>query len=295
MLLHKLKNIFQKAKLPLKDVVQSAVFGGKREDYNFIEEQLILSDIGIETTQKIIKKLKERVKEGVIIGRENIVEELKKILKEILKDPVYFNLDETNIILVSGVNGSGKTTSIGKLANYLVKNEKKVLLGACDTFRAAAFDQIEIWGNRANSFVYIPENEKEPAAAAFESVKYGIENRFDKIIIDTAGRMHTNKNLMEELKKLYNVLKLKFPQLPIFSILIIDATNGKNTLQQAKNFKEAVNIDTIFLTKMDGTAKGGSVITIADELCLPISYIGVGEGIDDLEFFDKDLFVNSIL
>ncbi|MEO0288015.1 MAG: signal recognition particle-docking protein FtsY [candidate division WOR-3 bacterium] len=295
MLLHKLKNIFQKAKLPLKDVVQSAVFGGKREDYDFIEEQLILSDIGVETTQRIIKKLKDRVKEGVIIGRENIVEELKKILKEILKDPVYFNLEETVIILVSGVNGSGKTTSIGKLANYLVKNQKKVLLGACDTFRAAAFDQIEIWGNRANSFVYIPENGKEPAAAAFESVKYGVENGFDKFIIDTAGRMHTNRNLMEELKKLYSVLKLKFPKLRIFSILVIDATNGKNTLQQAKNFKEAVNVDTIFLTKMDGTAKGGSVITIADELSLPISYIGVGEGIEDLEFFDKDLFVDSIL
>lgn len=295
MLLHKLKNIFQKAKLPLKDVVQSAFFGGKREDYEFIEEQLLLSDIGVETTQKIMKKLKDRVKEGVVIGRENIIEELKKILKEILKDPVYFNLEGTSVILVSGVNGSGKTTSIGKLANYLVKNKKKVLLGACDTFRAAAFDQIGIWGNRSNSFVYIPENEKEPAAAAFESVKYGLENDFDKIIIDTAGRMHTNKNLMEELKKLYNVLKLKFPQTPIFSILIIDATNGKNTLQQAKNFKEAVNVDTIFLTKMDGTAKGGSVITIADELSLPISYIGIGEGIEDFEFFDKDLFVDSIL
>ncbi|HAF07279.1 TPA: signal recognition particle-docking protein FtsY, partial [candidate division WOR-3] len=204
MLLHRLKNIFQKGKLPLKDVFQSAVFGGKREDYEFIEEQLLLSDIGVETTQKIIKKLKERVKEGVIIGRENIVEELKKIIKEILKDPLYFDLDEKGIILVSGVNGSGKTTSIGKLANYLVKNEKKVLLGACDTFRAAAFDQIEIWGNRANSFVYLPQNGKEPAAAAFESVNYGIENGYDKMIIDTAGRMHTNKNLMDELKKLYS-------------------------------------------------------------------------------------------
>lgn len=295
MLLHKLKNIFQKGKLPLKEVVQSAFFGGKREDYEFIEEQLLLSDIGVETTQKIIKKLKDRVKEGVIIGRENIVEELKKIIKEILKDPLYFDLNEKGIILVSGVNGSGKTTSIGKLANYLVKNEKKVVLGACDTFRAAAFDQIEIWGDRANSFVYIPKDVKEPAAAAFESVNYGIENGYDKIIIDTAGRMHTNKNLMEELKKLYSVLKNKFPHIPLFSILVIDATNGKNTLHQAKNFKEAVNVDTIFLTKMDGTAKGGSVITIADELSLPISFVGVGESIEDMELFDKNLFVDSIL
>lgn len=295
MLLNRLKNIFQKSKLPLKDIFQSVVFGGKKEDYDFIEEQLILSDIGLNTTEKIIKRLKERVKNNIIVERENIVEELKIVLKDMLKETLLPDFDKKRIILVSGVNGSGKTTSIGKLANLAIKSNKKVLLGACDTFRSAAMEQLAIWGDRTKSSVYIPDNQKDPAAVAFQSVKYGIENSFDIIIIDTAGRMHTNKNLMVEMKKIYDVLYSKYNFMGIFSILVIDATNGKNTLSQAKYFKESSKVDTIFLTKMDGTAKGGSIITIADELDLPISYIGTGENMEDIDIFDKDIFIDSIL
>ncbi|HAV92459.1 TPA: signal recognition particle-docking protein FtsY [candidate division WOR-3 bacterium] len=296
MLLNQIKNIFKKAKLPLNQLLESAFKGGKLEDYDFIEEQLIIADIGMETADKIIKELKRQAREGIVIGRENLLEILKKIISGILLDPIYPNEAELPLILlVSGINGAGKTTTIGKLANMYEKKGKKVLLGACDTFRAAADEQLKIWSERAKSQIYISKESKDPAAVAYETVSKGIAEGFDIIIIDTAGRMHTNDNLMKEIKKIGTVLRSKFDKPNIFSILVIDSTTGKNALNQAKEFKNVADVDAIFLSKMDGTAKGGNIITIADELKLPISYIGIGEGIDDITGFEKESFIEEII
>jgi len=296
MLLNQIKNIFKKAKIPLSQLLESAFRGGDREDYDFIEEQLILSDIGIRTAEKIIKELKKQAKEGIAIGRENLLDILRKIIIGMLLDPVYPNEENSPlIILISGINGAGKTTTIGKIAKIYKDKNREVILGACDTFRAAANEQLDVWSQRTKSLIYISKGTKDPAAVAYETVLTGIEKKCDVIIIDTAGRMHTNEGLMKEIKKIFTVLKNKFTDINIFSLLIIDSTTGKNALQQAKEFKNFASVDAIFLSKMDGTAKGGNVITIADELNLPISYIGTGEGIDDIALFDKEEFINEII
>ncbi|MGE3063301.1 MAG: signal recognition particle-docking protein FtsY [bacterium] len=296
MLLNQIKSLFKKAKLPLSSLLESAFKGGKQEDYDFIEEQLILADIGIETSQKIIKELKRKAKDGVVIGRENLLDILREIIKNLLPTPVYPDDGlKPLVILVSGINGSGKTTTIGKLAGMYQKQGKKVMLGACDTFRAAADEQLRIWAQRTNSMIYISKESKDPAAVAFETVRQGIDDECDIMIIDTAGRMHNNEGLMKEINKIVNVLKSKYSSLNIFSLLVMDANTGKNALNQAKEFKGAASVNAIFLSKMDGTSKGGSVITVSDELGLPISYIGTGEGLDDILCFDKDEFVNDIV
>ncbi len=292
----KIKNIFKKAKLPVGDIFNAAFKGGKLEDYEYIEEQLIMADIGIETSQKIIQELKREVKNGVIIGRENIIEELQKILFNIMLDPIYPKEDKRPIVLlISGINGTGKTTSIAKLAKYYKQKKYKILLGAADTFRAAADEQLRIWAEKIGGDIFLPETEKDPAAVAYSAYVKAQNEKYDVLIIDTAGRMHTNYNLMSEIKKIYTVLKNKFENINLFSILVIDGTTGKNALSQTKQFKNTIHIDTLFLTKIDGTAKGGTVITIADELHLPISYIGVGEKKEDLWLFDKNEFIRSII
>ena len=296
MLLNQIKNIFKKAKLPLNQLFESAFKGGSREDYDFIEEQLILSDIGMETSAKIIRELKKQAKDGVVIGRDNLVDILREIVLGMLPAPVFPNEEKMPlVILISGINGAGKTTTIGKIAHMFDKKKKRVLMGACDTFRAAADEQLKVWSERTNSQIYISKESKDPAAVAYETVTKGIEVGFDIIIIDTAGRMHTNEGLMKEVKKIPTVLKSKFAGLNMFSLLVIDSTTGKNALQQAIEFKNAASVDAIFLSKMDGTAKGGNVITIADEIKLPISYIGTGEGIEDITEFDRKEFVNDII
>jgi len=296
MLLNQIRNLFKKAKLPLGELVESAFRGGKREDYDFIEEQLILADIGMETSEKIIGELKRRAKEGVIIGRDNLLDVLREIVGKILPEPVYPDEKrERIIILVSGINGAGKTTSIGKIANYYSKKGKKVMLGACDTFRAAADEQLRIWSQRAGASFYVSKDSKEPAAAAFETVRAGIDEGCGVIIIDTAGRMHTNEGLMKEVKKIVSVLKSKYPSEELFSLLVMDANTGKNALNQAKQFKDAAGVNAIFLSKLDGTAKGGSVITVSDELGLPISYVGTGEQLEDISLFNKEEFINDIV
>ena len=293
---NRLKNILKKAKLPIEDVFGAAFKGGKIEDYDYIEEQLILADIGMETTHKIISILKKRVKNGVIIGRDNIIEELENILSEIIPDPIFPNNEKKPLVfIVSGINGSGKTTSIAKIAYYYKTQNKKILFGAADTFRAAAEEQLKIWSKRIDIDIFSPEKERDPAAIAYSAYMKAQDEKYDVLIIDTAGRMHTNYNLMNEIKKTYNVLKNKFKNINLFSILVIDGTTGKNALSQAKQFKDAINVDVLFLTKIDGTAKGGIVITIADELHLPISYIGVGEHKEDLWLFNKIDFIKSIL
>lgn len=282
--------------MPIGEVFSAAFRGGKIEDYDEIEEQLILSDISMHTTSKIIEALKRRVKEGVIIGTDNIREQLRDILKEIINEPLLPNTEnKPAVIMISGINGAGKTTSIAKLAEYYKSHNKRILLSASDTYRAAADTQLQIWAERAGCDIYISDTAKDPAAVSYNAYNKAVSEGYDMLIIDTAGRMHTNANLMKEVKKIYDVLKKSFEGINLFSLLVIDGTTGKNAVIQARQFLDAVHVDSLFITKLDGTAKGGTVISIADELNLPISFAGVGENKTDLWLFDPDQYVKSII
>lgn len=258
-----------------------------------LEEALITADIGIKATENLISKLKEKVKSN----RIKDTEELKLVLKEeminLFPKP-NFNLKTPVIILIVGVNGVGKTTTIGKLANKLKSEGKKVIIAAADTFRAAAVEQLAIWGQRAGVEVIRQMEGSDPASVLFDAIQAGKARRADVIICDTAGRLHTKKNLMEELKKLYRVADKEFPEAEKISYLVLDATTGQNAIAQAKIFKDAVNVNGIILTKLDGTAKGGVALAIASEMEIPVYYIGTGEGIEDIEEFDPREFVDAI-
>jgi len=257
-----------------------------------LEELLISADIGVDTTQMLIEKLKENSK--------NISTPLE--LKEALKKEIINLFPQKNtslihptVMLIVGVNGVGKTTSIGKLA-YKFKNEgKKVLLVAADTFRAAAIEQLEIWGQRVGVDVIKHKEGSDPASVLFDALQAGKARKSDIIICDTAGRLHTKKNLMEELKKLHRVCQKEYPEANLVNLMVLDATTGQNALVQARIFKDAVDFSGIILTKLDGTAKGGIAVAIASELGIPVWYVGVGEGIDDLYEFNPRDFTEAIL
>lgn len=296
MQLNRLKNILKKARMPVSEVFSAAFKGGKAEDYYDLEEQLILSDISMETTDKIIKALKAKVKEGVIIGTDSVKDQLKDIIKTVIRDT---RLPDTEkrpvVIMVSGVNGAGKTTSIAKLAHFYKEQNMRILLSASDTYRAAADTQLDIWSKRTGCDIYISDSAKDPAAVSYNAYEKAVSEDYDMLIIDTAGRMHTNKNLMSEINKIYSVLTKSFENINLFSMLVIDGTTGKNAVLQAKQFLDAVHVDSLFITKLDGTAKGGTIISIADELGLPISFAGVGEDKADLWIFEPDKYINSII
>lgn len=259
-----------------------------------LEEVLISADIGVSASEKLLSQLREKVRAEKI----RLPEELKGALKEeIIKvfPAEKLEIVHPTIILVVGVNGVGKTTTIGKLAYRFKAQGKKVILAAADTFRAAAAEQLSIWGQRVGVDVVKHQEGSDPAAVLFDAIQAGKARRADIIICDTAGRLHTKKNLMEELKKLYRVSEKEYPEAKIVSLLVLDATTGQNAIAQAKIFKEAVNISGIVLTKLDGTAKGGVAVAIASELNLPVFFIGVGEGMDDLEEFDPKAFADAIL
>jgi fused signal recognition particle receptor len=259
-----------------------------------LEELLIMADVGVEVTQRLMERLRERIKD------ENLKEadEVKKALKDEMKQffpKTRMDLKPPSIILVVGVNGVGKTTSIGKLAHLLKQQDYKVILAAGDTFRAAAAEQLEIWGQRVGVDVIKHQEGSDPASVLFDTLQAGKARKADVIICDTAGRLHTKKNLMEELKKLYRVCQKEYPEAQIISLLVIDATTGQNALNQAKLFKETVEISGVVITKLDGTAKGGIASAVAGQLDIPIWFIGIGESINDLHEFDSDVFVDAIL
>ena len=266
------------------------------ELYEELEEILITSDIGVNTSVYVIEKLRKRVKELKIKDPSEIIPCLKEVLIDILGEGEEMTkaAELPKVILIIGVNGVGKTTSIGKIAASLKTKNYKVLIAAADTFRAAAIDQLEIWGSRAGVALIKHQEGSDPAAVVFDAVQAAKARKIDVLICDTAGRLHNKKNLMDELAKINRVIMREYSEAHMETLLVIDATTGQNGIQQAKQFMEICQIDGIILTKLDGTAKGGVVISIKNQLNIPVKYIGVGEGIDDLQEFNSKDFVEAL-
>lgn len=300
----KLDQGLEKTKSSLFDKISKALVGKSTVDDDFLdqlEEILVTSDVGIETTLKIIDRIQKRVAADKYINSS----ELNKLLKdEIAKlfdeSGLYendFESEKSNkpyVIMVVGVNGVGKTTTIGKLAHQFKSTGKNLVLGAGDTFRAAAVQQLKIWGERNGVHVVEHGMNTDPASVAFDALKYATENNSDIVIIDTAGRLHNRVDLMNELGKIKRVMSKIIPDAPHEVLLVLDASTGQNAFEQAKQFTAATEVNALALTKLDGTAKGGVVIGIADLFKIPVKYIGVGEGIDDLQLFNKHEFVDSL-
>ena len=266
------------------------------ELFENLEEALIMADIGVETSTYIIEKLRDNVKHKHITDGNLVKEELKSIISEILSalDTTVNTSTTPSVILVIGVNGVGKTTSIGKIASHYKSMGKKVLLAAADTFRAAAIDQLDIWAQRSGCDIIKHQENSDPAAVVFDACTAAKARGADILICDTAGRLHNKKNLMAELAKINRVIERELPDSARETLLVLDATTGHNAVSQAKLFSEAADITGIILTKLDGTAKGGIVISIAKEQNVPVKFVGVGEGIDDLQEFNSDDFAKAI-
>ena len=293
----RLKEGLSKTKKNFTEKVESLLKSFKQVDdelFEELEEILVLSDVGVKTSQKIIENLKERVKKEKISDSQVIKEILKEEMLNIIDLENKLNEEYPLIILMVGVNGVGKTTSIGKIANLLKSNGKKVLIAAADTFRAAAAEQLEIWAKRVGCDIIKHVEGSDPAAVVFDGIQAMRARKADVLIVDTAGRLHTKKNLIEELKKIDRVINQQMPEASKETLLVIDATTGQNALNQAKEFNQAVNISGIVLTKLDGTAKGGIIISICDELRIPVKFVGVGEKIDDLQYFNAKEFVDAL-
>lgn len=261
-----------------------------------LEEILITSDIGVETSLDIIERVRKKIKENKIKDPKEVKSCLKQVLSEMLSTEETELIDKKSpsIILVVGVNGVGKTTSIGKIAAKLKKQNNKVLLAAGDTFRAAAIDQLEVWSNRAGVDIIRHQEGSDPAAVVYDAIQAAKARKVDVLICDTAGRLHNKKNLMDELNKINRVIDREFSEASRQTLLVLDATTGQNAVQQAKQFMEVCPINGIILTKLDGTAKGGIVVSIKNQLNIPVKLIGVGEGIDDLQDFNAQEFVEAL-
>ena len=264
--------------------------------YEEIEEILIMGDLGVHATEEIIENLKEKVKEQHIKEPTQCRELLISSIKEQMDvgETAYRFEDEKSIVLVIGVNGVGKTTSVGKLAGKLKSQGKKVVIAAADTFRAAAGEQLGEWANRAGVDMIGGQEGADPAAVVYDAVAAAKARNADVLLCDTAGRLHNKKNLMEEVKKIHRILEKEYPQAYRETLVVLDGTTGQNALAQAKQFSEVAEITGIILTKMDGTAKGGIAVAIQSELGIPVKYIGVGETIEDLQKFDSEQFVNAL-
>ena len=271
--------------------------GANEEFYEELEESMILADMGVETSCKAVELLRQRVKEEKLRGGEEIHAALKEILVDMLQvgDTALKIGTKPSVILVIGVNGVGKTTTIGKLAHSLTEQGKKVLLCAGDTFRAAAADQLEIWAGRANAEIVRQHEGADPASVVFDAISAAKARGSDVILCDTAGRLHNKANLMNELGKISRIIDRELPEADKEVLLVLDGTTGQNGLLQAKQFKEIAGVTAIALTKLDGTAKGGIVIAVADALQIPVKYIGVGEQMDDLMPFDARSFVDALI
>ena len=297
---NKLKEGLGKTRNNFNDKINDVFSSFRKVDEDLLEELeeiLIMSDIGFETANNIITKLRERIKKEKISDTEEIKKALKEEMKPILDETDNSLKLETkpSVVLVVGVNGVGKTTSIGKIANKFRKEGKKVILAAADTFRAAAVEQLEIWANRANVDIVKKEEGADPASVVFDAIKKTREENADILICDTAGRLHNKKYLMDELLKIKKVIDKELPGSSKEILLVLDATTGQNAIEQVKAFKEVADITGLVLTKLDGTAKGGVVLGIVNENKIPVKFVGVGEKIDDMEVFNSEDFINAII
>lgn len=294
----KIKQGLKKTKDSMVKQVETLINSFTKIDEEFfeeLEETLIMSDVGVSTSVKICEKLRAKVKETGETDPNNIKGMIKEIICEMLAGGEELNIStQPSMILVIGVNGVGKTTTIGKLAYDLKSKGKKVILGAADTFRAAAIEQLEVWSDRAGVDIIKHKEGADPAAVVFDTISAGKSRKADVIICDTAGRLHNKKHLMDELAKIGRVIDRELEDADKEVLLVLDATTGQNAVNQAKQFKEAAGITGIVLTKLDGTARGGIVIAIKEELGLPVKYIGVGEQIDDLQPFDPKAFADAL-
>ena len=260
-----------------------------------LEELLITSDVGVNATEEIIDRLREQIKDGRLKEKDQVVGALKEILTDMIGEGGELELSSTpSIILVIGVNGAGKTTSIGKISNRLIKKGKRVVVAAADTFRAAAIDQLSVWCERSGVEIVKQNEGSDPAAVVYDAINYAKKRKADVLIIDTAGRLHNKTNLMNELAKINRVIDKECPEASRENLLVLDATTGQNAILQAKEFRQAANITGLVLNKLDGTAKGGIVISIKNELNIPVKFIGVGEKIDDMQEFDSEEFVEAL-
>ena len=296
----KLKNGLNKTKTSFDEKINNVFKNFRKVDEDFLdelEEILIMSDIGMDTSVKIISSLRERIKKEKIQDEEDVKQALREEMQKILDvTDIELHLNtKPSVILVVGVNGVGKTTSIGKMANRLAKDGKKVVVAAADTFRAAAVEQLEIWAKRAGADIVKRDEGVDPASVVYDAIKKTKENVADVLIVDTAGRLHNKKYLMDELNKIQKVINKEMPDADKEVLLVIDGTTGQNAISQVKAFKQETDITGIVLTKLDGTAKGGVVIGIVEENKIPVKFIGVGEQIDDMEIFNSEDFVKAII
>ena len=296
----KLKNGLNKTKTSFDEKINNVFKNFRKVDEDFLdelEEVLIMSDIGMNTSIKIISNLREKIKKEKIQDEEEVKQALREEMQKILDvTDIELHLNtKPSVILVVGVNGVGKTTSIGKMANRLAKNGKKVVVAAADTFRAAAVEQLEIWAKRAGADIVKRDEGVDPASVVYDAIKKTKENGADVLIVDTAGRLHNKKYLMDELNKIQKVINKEMPDADKEVLLVIDGTTGQNAISQVKAFKQETDITGIVLTKLDGTAKGGVVIGIVEENKIPVKFIGVGEQIDDMEIFNSEDFVKAII
>jgi len=296
----KLKAGLQKSRDKINNSLKTVLTLGRKIDEDLLdelEEQLISDDLGVETTLQIIEDLRAAWKERKITAAEDVVPFLKQELINywpVRDRQLHFAESPPTVILVTGVNGCGKTTSVGKLAALLSSQGKRVVLGACDTFRAAAVEQLSIWSKRADVQIVKHQQGSDPAAVAFDACEAALARQTDVLLIDTAGRLHTQQNLMRELTKIHDVVGRKIPGAPHEVILVLDATTGQNAVSQAKMFSEAVNLTGIMLAKLDGTAKGGIVVAIRNQVNLPVKFVGLGEKVEDGQPFEPETFVAAL-
>lgn len=297
-LFSKIKQGLQKTKASISDGITSIINSFTKIDedlFEELEELLVMSDVGVETSVKICDELRMRVKRDGIKDPSQIKTIMHDIIIEMLGEDTPLKLDtKPSVVLVIGVNGVGKTTTIGKMSLMLKNSGKRVVLGAADTFRAAAIDQLGIWADRAGVSMVKSVEGSDPASVVFDTIASAKSKGADVIICDTAGRLHNKKNLMDELAKIYRIIKRELPEASLETLLVLDAATGQNAVNQAREFKSVADITGIVLTKLDGTAKGGIVIAIHNELGIPVKFVGVGEGIDDLQPFNAKEFADGI-
>ena len=294
----KLNKGLKKTRDNMSGAINAALYGKNEIDdefYDELEEILVMADVGVNTSAEIVEKLRDAVFKKNLRKAKDVKEEIKNIVADMLSGGETIDMVTIpSVILVIGVNGVGKTTSIGKMAAMFKEEGKKVILGAADTFRAAAIDQLEIWADRAGVDIVKHNEGADPAAVVFDTISAGKARNADIIICDTAGRLHNKKNLMDELAKIYRVIDRQLPYADREIFLVLDATTGQNAVNQAKEFKDVAEITGIILTKLDGTAKGGVVLAIKNDLKVPVKFVGVGEGIDDLRPFDPKAFAEGL-